>query len=83
VTPRHGICNVINCEQCGVWWNWRSGETGRSSKELKDKARARGTLWEPGELSFQQNLQQSDPAAFKSLLERNGMAFDPNYRRGS
>jgi hypothetical protein len=74
---------VINCEQCGVWWNWRSGETGRSSKELKDKARARGTLWEPGELSFQQNLQQSDPAAFKSLLERNGMAFDPNYRRGS
>ena len=79
----YGICNVINCEQCGVWWNWRTNDTGRSSREVKEKARQRGTLWEPGELQYQQTLQQSDPSAFKNLLERNGMHYDPNYRRGT
>ena len=63
--------------------NWASRETGRSSSELKNRARSRGTLWEPGELAFQQGLQQSDPAEFKALLERNGMQYDPNYRRGT
>jgi hypothetical protein len=19
----YGICNVINCAQCNIWWNWR------------------------------------------------------------
>ena len=79
----YGICNVINCERCSVWWNWKTKETGRSSRELKQKARERGTLWEPGELQFQQTLQQSDPEQFQSLLERNGMKYDPNYQRGS
>lgn len=79
----YGICNIIQCEQCNIWWNWRSKETGRTSQELKNKARSRGTLWEPGELQFQQTLQQSDPEAFKELLERNGMQYDPNYRRGT
>lgn len=79
----YGICNVIHCEQCGVWWNWRSRDTGGSSQQLKDKARARGDLWEPGELQFQQTLQRSDPKAFKHLLERNGMTYDPHYRRGT
>ena len=53
------------------------------SREVKEKARQRGTLWEPGELQYQQTLQQSDPSAFKNLLERNGMHYDPNYRRGT
>mmetsp|Transcript_15750 Transcript_15750/g.28328 ORF Transcript_15750/g.28328 Transcript_15750/m.28328 type:complete len:86 (+) Transcript_15750:291-548(+) len=79
----YGICNVINCGQCGVWWNWNTNETGRSSTELKARARARGTLWEPGELQYQQGLQRNDPEEFKSLLERNGMTYDPNYRRGT
>jgi len=78
-----GICNVINCEQCGIWWNWRTRNTGRSSAELKNKARQGGSLWEPGELAFQRNLQQSDPSAFKDLLERNGIRYDPSYRRGT
>lgn len=78
-----GVCNIICCEQCGGWWNWRTGELGTSSKQLKDRARQRGTLWEPGELAFQQTLQQSDPAAFKALLERNGVKFNPHYQRGS
>mmetsp|Transcript_27139 Transcript_27139/g.32045 ORF Transcript_27139/g.32045 Transcript_27139/m.32045 type:complete len:399 (+) Transcript_27139:435-1631(+) len=78
-----GVCNVISCEVCGIWWNWRTGDTGKSSHDLKQKARARGTLWEPGELAYQQTLQHSDPAAFKALLERNGVKYDPNYSRGS
>ena len=27
--------------------------------------------------------QASDPAAFAALLKRNGVDYDPNYRRGS
>ena len=42
-----------------------------------------GTLWEPGELAFQQDLQRKDPKAFKALLERNGMEYNPNYVRGT
>eukprot|EP00937_MAST-01D_sp_MAST-1D-sp2_P003292 g3292.t1 len=78
-----GVCNVINCAQCGIWWNWRTLETGRSSRELKDRARASGTLWEPGELAFQQKLQRTDLPAFKALLERNGVRYDPRYVRGT
>jgi hypothetical protein len=78
-----GVCNVINCAKCNCWWNWKSNEVGRSSAELKNRARATGTLWEPGELAYQQSLQASDPAAFRALLERNGVEFDPHYRRGT
>ena len=42
-----------------------------------------GTLWEPGELAYQQGLQRSDPGAFKALLERNGVEYNPNYVRGT
>ena len=65
-----------------MWWNWRTRETGKSGSELKQRARSMGTLWEAGELHYQMALEQSDPAAFKALLERNGMEYDPNYRRG-
>ena len=78
-----GVCNVIQCQRCSVWWNWETRATGRSNKELKDRARRDGTLWGSGELSFQQTLQHTDPAAFQALLERNGIEFDPNYRRGT
>jgi hypothetical protein len=43
-----GICNVIECAKCGVWWNWRTKEQGRNGKKMKFKARLSGTLWEPG-----------------------------------
>ena len=43
-----GICNVIQCTKCGIWWNWRTKEKGHSSKDLKNRARMKGTLWEPG-----------------------------------
>jgi len=79
----YGVCNVIQCGKCGIWWNWKNRETGKSSKDLKDKARGQGTLWEAGELSFQQELERKDPKAFKALLERNGMVFNPNYVRGT
>jgi len=78
-----GICNVIQCAGCNIWWNWRTRQTGNSSTELKNKARMDGTLWEPGELEYQMQLQRKDPEAFKALLERNGMVYDPNYRRGT
>jgi len=53
-----GICNVIQCGRCQIWWNWRSRETGNNSVELKDRARVGGSLWEPGELEYQMRLQQ-------------------------
>ena len=36
----------------------------------------------PGELEYQQQLEQTNLEEFKKLLERNGMEYDPNYRRG-
>jgi len=77
-----GMCNIIECSKCGIWWNWRTRESGKTSKALKDKARSMGTLWEPGELAWQQKLQRENPQAFKELLEKNGIKFDPNYVRG-
>ncbi|CAF1364450.1 unnamed protein product [Adineta steineri] len=77
-----GLCNVIECAKCGVWWNWRTREQGHSEKDLKQKARMNGTLWEPGELRYQQDLERRNPEEFKALLERNGIKYNPNYVRG-
>ncbi|MES1909394.1 MAG: hypothetical protein MHM6MM_002140 [Cercozoa sp. M6MM] len=46
----YGICNVIQCGRCSIWWNWRTRETGSSSRELKNRARMTGSLWEPGDI---------------------------------
>ena len=78
-----GVCNVIQCMKCSTYWNWRTRETGRSYAELKAKSRKDGTLWEPGELSYNQNLEASDKSAFQALLKANGIKYDPNYKRGS
>jgi len=78
-----GLCNVIECTRCGIWWNWRTKETGRDAKELKQRGRYNGTLWEPGELAYQQYLQRSNLPEFKALLERNGVKYNPNYIRGT
>jgi hypothetical protein len=94
-----GLCNVIECAKCGIWWNWRTKEQGHDGKHLKQRARMNGTLWEPGinyyksfvlfvkclflgELSYQQDLQRRNPTEFISLLERNGIKYNPNYVRG-
>jgi len=79
----YGLCNVMHCGKCRIYWNWRSKEMGHSSTEIKQKARNNGTLWEPGELSYQQGLQNNNLPAFIALLARNGIKYDPNYRRGS
>ena len=78
-----GVCNVLQCGKCGIWWNWNSRETGTNSSALKERARRRGNLWEPGELRYQQELEMTNPEEFKKLLERNGVRYDPNYRRGT
>ena len=26
----YGICNVIQCERCSIWWNWRSKEASHT-----------------------------------------------------
>eukprot|EP01083_Nonionella_stella_P271050 918152_1 len=78
-----GMCNVMHCGKCGIYWNWQTRETGTSSSQLKNKARRNGTLWEPGELAYQQTLQKSNLPEFKKLLERNGIKYDPNYVRGT
>ena len=66
-----------------VRWNWESRQTGKNSSALKDLARRTGTMWMPGELQYQQKLQREDPEAFKALLARNGIEYNPNYIRGS
>lgn len=43
-----GLCNVLNCGKCDIWWNWRTRQTGNSQREMKQAARHNGTLWEPG-----------------------------------
>jgi len=77
-----GLCNVMQCGQCGIWWNWRTYEFGSSSRDLKNTARMEGTLWEKGELQYQQRLERQNPEEFKKLLESNGIKYDPNYVRG-
>eukprot|EP01084_Bolivina_argentea_P223354 377926_1 len=77
-----GLCNVLQCGKCKMWWNWRTREMANTQKALKNKARAERSLWEPGELEYQMKLQRDDPAAFRHLLESNGIKYDPNYQRG-
>ncbi|CAF1219988.1 unnamed protein product [Didymodactylos carnosus] len=77
-----GLCNVIECCKCSVWWNWSTREMGHDGRDLKERARMNGTLWEPGELAYQQDLQRRNPEEFKALLARNGIQYDPNYVRG-
>jgi hypothetical protein len=93
-----GLCNVIECAKCGIWWNWKTKEQGHNGKDLKQRARMNGSLWEPGkflqnfilslivlfsgELQYQQQLERNNPKEFKALLERNGVKYDPNYVRG-
>jgi len=77
-----GMCNVMQCHNCQIWWNWRDRTTGKNPQALKDKARREGTMWEAGELQYQLRLQQENPEAFKELLRRNGIEYNPNYVRG-
>ena len=46
-----GLCNIIECAKCGIWWNWRTQEQGHNGKDMKQRARMNGTLWEPGKFS--------------------------------
>jgi hypothetical protein len=76
-----GMCNVLQCHGCQIWWNWSSRATGKNPAALKEQARRSGTMWEAGELQFQLQLQHEDPEAFRQLLHRNGIEFNPNVRR--
>lgn len=77
-----GMCNIMQCHACQIWWNWSSRDFGKNQAEMKDRARARGTMWEEGELAYQLRLQREDPEAFKALLARNGIEYKANYVRG-
>eukprot|EP00475_Leptophrys_vorax_P008720 TRINITY_DN15671_c0_g1_i1.p1 TRINITY_DN15671_c0_g1~~TRINITY_DN15671_c0_g1_i1.p1 ORF type:complete len:318 (-),score=53.40 TRINITY_DN15671_c0_g1_i1:24-977(-) len=79
----YGMCNVMQCHGCGIYWNWRNFETGNSYDQVKHKSRMNGTMWEPGELEYQRRLERSNPEEFKRLLEKNGIAYNPNYVRGT
>jgi len=74
----YGLCNVIECPSCSIFWNWRTKDTANSSTELKQKARLTTSLWEPGQLEYQQQLEQNNFSAFRALL---GDQYDPNYVR--
>jgi len=77
-----GMCNIMQCPKCSIWWNWDTKETAKRQGDLKAKARRTGTLWGKGELEYQRNLERNDLEAFKALLRKNGIVYDPNYRRG-
>lgn len=78
----YGICNIIQCSHCNIWWNWKTRLTGKTKDKLKDMARHDGTLWEPNELEYQQQLERTDKDAFKKLLNSNGIRYNPFYTRG-
>ena len=79
---QHGVCNIIQCQACNMFFNWSSNDVGKDSKVLKQKARQANTLWQPGEQEFQANLAATDKQAFIKLLEDNGVKYDPNYVPG-
>jgi len=78
-----GMCNIMQCPKCSIWWNWDTKATAKRQAEMKAKARQSGTLWGKGELEYQRNLERNDPEGFKALLRKNGIIYDPNYRRGT
>jgi hypothetical protein len=78
-----GMCNSVQCVGCRIWINWLTQETFKTDNELKEQARRFNTMWMPGELEYQQKLQRENPKLFKELLERNGIQYNPHYRRGS
>ena len=77
-----GICNAIHCVRCGSYWNWQTRVTAGTLSQLKAEGRRSNTLWEPDDLQYQMRLEQTRPAEFRRLLERNGQRYDPQYRRG-
>jgi hypothetical protein len=79
----YGLCNVLQCHTCQIWWNWESRATGKSAQALKDLARRTGTMWLPGELQYNTTLQRTNLPAFIDLLKRNGVEYDPNFVRGA
>ena len=79
---QYGVCNVIQCQGCNMYFNWNSNDFGKDSKELKQKARDANTLWQPGEQEYQANLRATDEQAFIELLKSNGVDYDPNYVPG-
>jgi hypothetical protein len=79
----YGMCNVMHCHECGIYWNWKSLEVGNSYDQVKQRARMNGTMWEPGELEYQRRLERQNPEEFRRLLEKNGIKYDPNYVRGT
>jgi len=81
-TKDFGMCNVMQCAACQIWWNWESKDYGDTMAAVKNRARANGSLWQPGELQYQLNLEARDPQAFRALLARNGIKYDPNFARG-
>lgn len=60
-----GICNVIHCVKCGIWWNWRTRDQGHSERDMKQRARAAGTLWERG------NIDQPDGRSMERITVVN------------
>lgn len=87
-----GMCNIMQCAKCGIWWNWRTRETGASSNDLKARARATGTMWEAGAcggLCSRALTHSSSPACtgelqYQQQLQRSDLAkFKELLRRCS
>jgi hypothetical protein len=78
-----GLCNLIQCVSCKIWWNFNTKHFAETYNDLKAKARETNTLWDPSDFSYQKELEKKDPVAFKKLLQRNGIEWNPNYMRGS
>ena len=67
-----------------MYFNWASGDIGQDSKELKQKARTAGALWQEGEQlqGYQANLRATNLPASIALLDSHGIKYDPNYVPG-
>jgi len=80
---QRGMCTLMKCSKCFEVSNIETGESGPSLSVMKQNARDSDTLWYPADLDYQRQLEARDPAAFKALLESNGVKHDATYTRGT
>lgn len=77
--PIKGTCNLVKCETCYAYSNWATGECCFFEyKEMYQKARHDGTLWEASNLNKKNGLS---PAELEKFINDNTWnVYNPNHQ---